>query len=259
MQLPKKASEVERAKLELERVNDHIIQLKTEIRVLEARRGEIKEGIEAENKALKLKRQQELAEMERQFEKTLEPLVKQRSALQRTISELERQAHTGESELEGLKNELVAVRAQLGQVAKEATEARTEKENYETTSSNISAQIATLRSQVQPLKDDLGHLQDEVNGYNARREEAQWQLTQVQAELNATKVKLERDVAKLQEKRREVAANLAIESKQIENARSAMAEWEERLKKYDKTLRAREYKVAIDEEKIAQNAGLLNL
>ena len=259
MQLPAKQNEVEKARREFERLNEHLSQLKTEIRVLNARRGEIRESIEQENAALRLKRQQELDEMEKRAEAALKPLVTQRNAIQRQISELERQAQTEKMEVVGAQNELVAIRAQLGQLNKEVDEARATRESHEAHAVSISAQITNVQSQIQPLKDELGHLKDEVEGYTGRREDALWELTQVQADLNSKKTTLTRDISKMQEKRREIAANLAIEAKQVGMAREALAQWEEQLAKRDKVLRAREYKVALDEEKIAQNAGLLNL
>ncbi len=257
--MPPKDNATAKARNELARVNEHISQLKTEIRVLEARRGEIRDDIDRENNALKLKAGQELAETMKRAEEAVKPLVAQRSAIQRQISELERQAQTEQMEVVGAQNELIAVRAQLAQLHREIDEARATRESHEAHAVSVSAKITNLQSQVQPLKEELSHLKDEVEGYTGRREDALWELTQTQAELNAQKTSLTRDVAKLQEKRREVASNLALEAKQTENTRTALADWEARLQKFDKTLRAREYKVAVDEEKIAQNAGLLNL
>ncbi len=253
------AAEREKVRAELARANELVAQVKTEVRVLESRRGEIREGIEAESNALRLKREQELDEMVGQCEAALEPLRKERIQLQKEISVLTRELLGYEAEKVGVETEITAARQTLGLINREFESSQQAVSSSELQKVNITAQITKLTSQIQPLREEVASLTDDLAGLSARKDDASWELTALQADLNSKKVLLNREIDGLEHKRRDLAGTLNLEAKNMAVAREAMANWESNLEKRDKILRAREYKVNVDEERIAQNAGLLNL
>ncbi len=251
--------QVEKARRELATTNELIAQIKTEIRTLEARRKEIRAEIDQDTAEVRQQRERELKELEHRSKEALQPLTAERQAILLDITRSRRDQQDLEMAVLGVRTELDAVRAQVGQANREVEAAEKEKLNLETHRSSLSAQITTLAGRIAPLKDTLVDLQDQVAGTEKRLEDANWELTSAQADMLAKKTALEREVTELAHKRRDLASNLNVEMKQYETTRTALVEWEEKLNKRDKILRAREYKVAIDEDKIAQNAGLLNL
>jgi len=259
--LPKSdlATEQEKIRIELSRANELLTQVKTEVRVFQDRRDEIRQGIEAESRQLKLKREQELDAMHEQSENALLPLRQAKIDLQQEVSVLSRAKQKQETELVGIETEVTATRQLLGMITKEANEAQASKDKAELQRVNITAQITSLNSQIQPLREKLADLTDDITGAEARKEEAAWELAALQADLNSKKVVLNREIDGLEHKRRDLASSLNIEAKNMANSREALANWETNLEKRDKILRAREYKVSQDEQRLADNVGLLNL
>ncbi len=253
------AAEREKVRAELARANELVAQVRTEVRVLESRREEIREGIEAESNALKLKREQELDDLVGQAEAALVPLRQQRVDLQRDISALSRDLQQHEAEKVGVETEIIAARQTLGLINREFEVSQQEASKIELQRVNITAQITKLTSQIQPLREELAHLTDDMAGAKSRIEDASWELTAMQAEYNSKKVLISREIDGLEHKRRDLAGNLNIEAKNMAVAREALANWESNLEKRDKILRVREMKVATDEQKLADNVGLLNL
>lgn len=253
------AAEREKVRVELARANELVAQVKTEVRVLESRRGEIREGIEAQSNQLKLEREQELDDLVSQAEAALEPLRKQRTELQHEVSSLSRDLQKYEAEKVGVETEIMAARQTLGLINREVETGQKEASSAELQRVNITAQITKLTSQIQPLREELAHLTDDMAGLDARKTDAAWELTALQAEYNSKKVLISREIDGLEHKRRDLAGNLNIEAKNMATAREALANWESNLEKRDKILRVREMKVATDEQKLADNVGLLNL
>ncbi len=70
---------------------------------------------------------------------------------------------------------------------------------------------------------------------------------------------LELEIASLQRKRNELATTLTAEAQELERSREELTLWADKLEVKDRTIRAREMKVAMAEEKIAANVNLLNL
>lgn len=257
--LPEKQTEVERARRELERTNELIAQVKTEIRVLEKRRGEIRVEVEEDNRQLRLQREQDAAEVAKNLKATLAPLEAQRTDLRNEISKLVQTKQDIETELIGAQGELPAIRQQASRAQTEADLAQERKEKLEAQAVGVTAKITNLSGQIQPLKEELVGLRDEIGGLEQRKEDLGWELSALDASLTSQKTQLEREITELQHKRREVGSSLNEEMKQFENTRTALAEWESKLMKREKIVKAREYKAAIAEDKIATNAELLNL
>lgn len=244
---------------ELARANELLSQLKTEIRVYEKRRDQIRESVEEETKRLKLDREKELESIRREHEAAIPPLLEEQKQLSTEISTLSRQKQGLESDVMGLNGEIEAQRALIGQISKEIEKLKAEKEAIELQSINASTQAANLRSSIAPLKEELAHLTDDVRQLTARRAEVDAGIAEAQRVFYLKKEDWAKELAGLEHRHRELATSVSADAAEIKRAREELVTWQEKLQKFDKTLRAREYKVALAEDKIAQNVGLLNL
>lgn len=254
-----KPDEREGKRAELARANELISQLKTEIRVLQVRSEDIRRGIEEDSARRKLELEKELADTREHAERQLEPLANERSKLQNQIGTFSSDLREKESQVMGLTDQISAGRTLAEQLRKEAVANKAERDKAEMEKIGITAEITKLRSNIQPLKEDIASLTEELAGAKQRREDASWELTALQADLNAKKVSLTRDIDGLEHTRRDLATNINVEKRQIEDARQILAEWELKLQKREKIVSAREYRAATKEEQIASNANLLNM
>jgi chromosome segregation ATPase len=259
--LPKSEVTVEREKIrqELAKANELLAQLRVEIRVLEDRRGEIRRGIEAETEELKRKRERELDEVVAQADAAIVPLKAERQVINDEIAQLTRDKIKVESDLTGIQGEIVSQRDTLGLIIREVAQAKAEKETAEASATATSAQIASLQSQIRPLQEELAHLTNETRLVTTRRDDTDKELVALQTKYQSQRRDIELEMASLQRKRNDLATTLTAESSSLGQEREQLTKWAETLAKQDKIIRAREYKVAAAEQKIADNVGLLNL
>lgn len=251
--------QIELKREELARANELLSQLKTEIRVYEKRRDQTRESVEEETRQLKLERERELTAIRREHEASLPPLLEEQKRLSTEISILSRQSQELESEVGGLNGEIQAQRALVGQISREIEGLKAEKEAIELQSVNASTQVTNLQASIAPLKEELAHLTEEVRILNARRAEVDAGIVEAQRVFYLKKENWQKELTTLERDRRELATSVSADAAEIKRAREELVTWQEKLQKFDKTLRAREYKVALAEDKIAQNVGLLNL
>ena len=253
------AAEREKTRQELARANELLAGLRTEIRVLESRRDEIRQGIDAETAKLKRERETELDDLVAQAEAAIAPLEADRKQLNETIADLTRKLIKLESDHAGLEGQIAAERATLGHIVKEVAEAKQEKEKAEAHSVSVSAQITKLTSSIQPLREELATLTSEVRDATAQRDATQKEIVGLQTVHLTRKKELELAIVGLERRRNELATTLTGEAAMAKREREDLTLWAEKLAKQEKIIRAREYKVAIAEQKIADNVGLLNL
>ncbi len=244
---------------ELARANELLSQIKTELRVLESRRADIRAGIEAETETLKARRVEELGEVERVINDGLPKLRLERQDLTGEISKLDRRKEALEADIVGLETELTAYRQRLGQLSREFDQVKVDKEKAEAHVASANARVATIQATINPLAEDVGHLKDEVRILEARRDEVNADILATQRRNQLKRDDLALEIAGLERKRRELATDISSDAHNIERAREDITTRMETLAKQEKLVRAREYKVAQNEEKIAANIGLLNL
>lgn len=244
---------------ELARANELLSQVSTEIRVLEHRRADIRAGIEAETEQLKARRVAEIAEAVKVAAAGLPALKDERAALNTAIAKLSRTKQGLESDIVGLQAEISAYHERIGQLNREFDSARQEKETAEAGMTAISTQAASLQATINPLRDELGHVTEELRMVQGRREEVETEILAWQRNYQLTKGGLEKEIAVLERKRRDLAGDISTEAADIKRAREELTVRAETLAKQEKIVRGREYKVAMAEEKIASNVGLLNL
>jgi chromosome segregation ATPase len=246
-------------KAEIAKTNDLLSQLHIEVKVLKQRRDDMRSQIDAESALLLSKREGDLRMIEHEHEARLKPLQAGYSTVVKDISAKEAALQGLESEHLGLTLQVEAERATLAQVQREVEQKKGEFEAFSNQSVGISAQITSLQSQVNPLREELAQLTADLHERKAYAQEVEADIVRKQNEFSTNTADLHLKIDQLEHKRRDLATDISQERMQMERAREELATWQQTIQKREKVVRAREFKVATQEQRIADNAQLLDL
>lgn len=125
--------------------------------------------------------------------------------------------------------------------------------------SQLEASKDLLQSEIGELSGDRSQLQSEITDHEAVKMRLIEDIRALEAEYERDKLAKDENIAKLNASILDLSQNLDLIQEKERLIRTDLATWQRSLDEKDKNLRIRELKVEQGENKIVQNAGLLNL
>lgn len=239
--------------------NELLGNLQTEIKVVQSRRETLRLESDDERSLAVTKRKSELSEIEHEHGERLQPLQKLLEETRVAIAPLERQKATLESEIPYLQSDIEQSRASLIRLTREVDEATVLKEQAQAETVKVRNQIGFLTDQIAPLVERQAELLGAIRDFEVIKDDVESRIATLDSEFSAKEASYEQTLARLQLRSAAMKTDYATEQQQMELARKQLADREIALNARDDNLRRREFKVERDEQRLAQNAGLLNL
>lgn len=219
----------------------HVDQIKVEIRVLEGRRGEIRGEIQAVTDKMLADRQEQLDHQLAEHDRRVKELTDRASELVKDVERLETSQHEQATRLSDLDSEVEQRRRALTQLLEDEKLAIGRLEVSRSQLEAVESQVGTLNGQIEPLQNQIEALKGALEQARGEHSEATAAITAEITALIEKKSGLEREIGSLQARKRELAVDVSGQIEEMKQAREDLAAgWqmlEEGRRKLEKDLR----------------------